>query len=353
MPTDFSVILKNKYLRAKAAATLLLVILILSIVLSVNMGRAEIGIGELVKIVAGKISGKEKLLAGISESYRAIVWDIRLPRILTAVLVGSGLAVSGAVFQSLLMNPLADSYTMGISTGAAFGAAMAIHLNLFMPGIELPITLCAFAGALLTLGIVVFIARIKGYLNSANLVIAGIIVSSILSAAISFIKSASGEHVAAIVSWLMGSLAARSWKHVAMGFPIITVCVLVCIYFSEDLNIMCAGEQASRSLGIDTQKLRRIFLVCGALITAVCVSVSGIIGFVGLIVPHMLRFAIGSDNRILIPLSALMGGVLLLVADTGARVMMDVEIPVGVLTTLLGGPFFIYIFITRNRSLYQ
>lgn len=352
MEKNLALILRNKYFKAKITAILLFIVLILTIFLSVNMGRAGIAVGQLLKIVAGKISGNANLLVGIKESHQAIVWDIRLPRILTAILVGSGLAVSGAVFQSLLMNPLADSYTMGVSTGAAFGAAVAIYLNLFIPGFELSITLCAFAGAFLTLGIVISIARIKGYLNSANLVIAGIIVSSILSAAISFIKSASGEHVAAIVAWLMGSLAARGWNHVAMGLPIITACILVCIYFSEDLNIMCLGEQEAKSLGIDTQKLRKMFLICGALITAVCVSISGIIGFVGLIVPHMLRFSIGSDNRVLLPLSALMGGLLLLLADTGARVLMNVEIPVGVLTTLLGGPFFIYIFITRNKSLY-
>jgi len=249
MEKNLARILRNKYYKAKITGFLLLGALILTILFSINMGRADIGVEKILNIVVGKISGKEAFLGGISAAQQAIVWEIRFPRILVGVLVGSGLAVSvsGAVFQSLLMNPLADSYTMGVSTGAAFGAAVAIYLNLFMEGCELSITLCAFAGAFLTLGIVIFIARIKGYLNSANLVIAGIIVSSILSAAISFIKSASGEQVAAIVAWLMGSLAARSWEHVAMGFPIIIACILICIYFSEDLNIFRSGYDGKNS----------------------------------------------------------------------------------------------------------
>ncbi len=350
MNVDINSLLTAKYRKAKFIFFILAIILFCCLIISARLGRADIGAIQVLKIIAGKVSGNPQFLQDIMDSQQAIVWDIRLPRILTSILVGSGLAVSGAVFQSLLMNPLADSYTMGVSTGAAFGAALAIYLNLIVQDFTLPITLCAFAGAFLTLGLVVSIAKVKGYINTANLVIAGIIVSTILSAAISLIKSAAGEQVAAIVYWLMGSLAARSWEHVYLGLPFIVLGTLVCIYFSGDLNIMCLGEQEARTLGVDTQKVRRIFLICGSLITAICVSISGIIGFVGLIVPHMLRFLIGSDNRILLPLSAVFGGLLLLLADTAARVLLNVEIPVGVVTTLLGGPFFIYIFVSRKKT---
>ncbi|MFZ7102289.1 MAG: FecCD family ABC transporter permease [Peptococcaceae bacterium] len=353
MDTKFLQILQKKYFIARMAGMCLFFLMLLTIMLSVMLGRADIGVESVLKIILAKASGKEIFLNGITQAQEAIVWSIRLPRILTAVLVGSGLAVAGAVFQSLLMNPLADSYTMGVSTGAAFGAVLGIYLNLFSDSVQLPITLCAFSGSFLTLLLVVSIAKVKGYLNSANLIIAGIIVSSILSAAISFLKSASGEQVAAIVYWLMGSLAARSWDHVLLGFPLILSGILICTYYAEDLNIMCLGDHEARALGIDVQKLRMIFLITGSLITAVCVSVSGIIGFIGLIVPHMLRFIIGSDNRMLIPLSALCGGELLLLADTGTRALLNIELPVGVITTLLGGPFFIYIFITRNKTLHQ
>ncbi|QEK12822.1 iron ABC transporter permease [Crassaminicella thermophila] len=352
MEKNLALKLKRKHYKEKIIGFGFVVLLIITFFSSVNFGRADIGAFDVVKIIFGKITGKEEVYASIKESYSAIVWNIRLPRVLTAIIVGSGLAVSGAVFQSLLMNPLADSYTMGVSSGAAFGATIAIYINIFLDGFNLSITFCAFIGAFLTLGIVVAIAKVKGILSSSNLIIAGIIVSSILSAGIKFLKSLAGENVSAIINWLMGSLSARSWEHVFISFPIIILCMIVCIYFSEDLNILCLGDKEAKALGIDTQNLRRIFLICGSLITAVCVSVSGIISFIGLIVPHMLRFAIGSDNRTLIPLTALLGGELLLVADTAARTLMNIEIPVGVLTTLLGGPFFIYIFITRNKSLY-
>lgn len=345
-------IVNNKHVKAKITGLILISLLFVTFMISVNLGKADISVTDVASIVAGKVTGNSNYYTYISNSRVAIVWDIRLPRILTAIIVGCGLAVSGAVFQAILMNPLADSYTMGVSTGAAFGASIAIYLNIFsITGGNLPVTLFAFGGAMLALGIVLSISRVGGYVTPANLVIAGIIVSSVLSAAISLIKSISGEHVAAIVAWLIGSLSARSWEHVVFSLPVVIICSALCFYYAEDLNIVSLGDREARSLGIDSSKLRNIFLVCGAFITAVCVSISGIIGFVGLIVPHMLRMVVGSDNRILIPLSGLMGGLLLLSADTFARSFMDVEIPVGVLTTLLGGPFFFYIFRTRNKSI--
>lgn len=320
-------------------------------VLSINLGRADIGVLTILKIIVAKVTLQKTILQDIQQAKAAIVWDIRLPRILIALFVGSGLAVSGAVFQSLLMNPLADSYTIGVSTGAAFGAVVTIYLNVFITEYVLPVTPLAFLGAILTLLLVIKIATKRGYLSSTNLVIAGIIVSSIFSAGISFLKSASGEQVSAIIYWLMGNLAARTWRQVSLSFPFIMCGTLVCNYFAGDLNILSLGEKESRSLGVNVQKIRRIFLITASLMTAVCVSVSGIIGFIGLIVPHLLRFALTSDNRALIPLSALLGGMLLLLADNVSRVLFEVEVPVGVITTLFGGPFFIYIFIKKNKAI--
>lgn len=334
------------------AGLVLIFLLLFFIVISSNLGRASLGFLDVVKIIIGKIFHHETLYEGIKSSYVSIIWDIRLPRILTAVIVGSGLAASGAVFQSLLMNPLADSYTMGISTGAAFGASIAIFLNLFVLSFQIPVILFSFIGALFTLVLVMSIANVKGYLNSSNMIIAGIIVGSILSAGISFIKSISGEGVSAIVNWLMGNLAARTWTHVQLGFVVVTFSLAVCIYYGEDLNLMSVGEKEARNLGVNVQRTRTLLMIFGSMITAACVSIAGIISFIGLIVPHMLRFLVGSDNRKIIPLSALMGGLLLLIADTLIRFALDAEIPVGILTTLLGGPFFIYIFIKKNRTLF-
>ncbi|MBF8982571.1 iron ABC transporter permease [Lutibacter sp. B2] len=351
MREHFTKELNKKYNMAKMVGIMLGVILIILLFVSTNLGRADISIMDTIRVIFGKIIHNPDYYMGMKKAYVNIIWEIRLPRILIAIIVGSGLAVSGAVFQSLLMNPLADSYTMGVSSGAAFGATLAIYINLFAENFYAPITLFAFIGAFVTLLLVIYIAKVNGYLSSSNLIIAGIIVSSILSAAIKLLKNFAGENVSAIVNWLMGSLASRSWSHVYVSFPIIIVCVLVCWYYSQDLNLLCLGENEARALGVDTQKIRRIFLICGSLITAVCVAVSGVIGFIGLIVPHILRFSIGSDNRSLVPLSGILGALLLLLADTGARSLMNVEIPVGVLTTLLGGPFFIYIFVKKNKTL--
>ncbi|HWR38183.1 MAG TPA: iron ABC transporter permease [Patescibacteria group bacterium] len=328
----------------------LLAVAVLLTVLAITFGRAEISVADVFSVVSGKLSGDSSLYDAMNPAKPAIIWDVRLPRILCALVVGGGLAVAGVVFQALLMNPLADSYTMGVSTGAAFGASVAIYLNIFAAG-NLPVTLFAFAGAVLTLVVVVAIARVGGYVSSANLVIAGIIVSSILTAAITMVKSLAGEQVSAIVAWLIGSLAAKTWEHFLYGLPLVLVACLVCYYYAEDLNVLSLGDREARHLGIDGGRLRKILLAAGALITAVCVAIGGIIGFVGLIVPHMLRMLVGSDNKALIPLCGLSGGVLLLAADTFARSVMNVEIPVGVLTTLLGGPFFVYIFRMRNKSL--
>ncbi|MEJ8555112.1 FecCD family ABC transporter permease [Tepidibacter sp. Z1-5] len=329
----------------------LLFLSLLLLIMSVNVGRADIKVMEVVKIIASKITSNKDILDGISKSKLAIVWDIRLPRILVALLVGGGLAVSGAIFQSLLMNPLADPYTIGVSTGAAFGAVLCIYMNIFIIQTPMPITPFAFLGAILTLLIVMKIANIDGYMSSSNLVIAGIIVSSILSAGISFLKSTSGEQVFAIIYWLMGSLNSRTWSQVIVSFPIIIICTIICIYFADDLNILAFGEKEARALGVNTKRTRNIFLICASLITAVCVSVSGIIGFIGLVVPHIVRFSLTSDNRYLIPISSLLGAILLLMADNISRSLFNIDIPVGVITTLFGGPFFIYIFTSKNKSI--
>ncbi|SHJ62701.1 FecCD family ABC transporter permease [Paramaledivibacter caminithermalis] len=328
---------------------LLFLITIAIIVVSIGLGKAEISIKDIISIIVGKITVNPNLYSHIKPYKVAIVWDIRLPRILIGVIVGTGLAVAGTVFQSLLMNPLADPYTIGVSTGAAFGASLIIYINLFLSNIQIPITPFAFLSAFITLILVLKIANREGIIKSSNLIIAGIIVSSILSAGISFLKNAAGEEVSAIIFWLMGSLASRTWTHVLISAPIILISVIICTYYSDDLNLLCLGEKDARSLGVNTNKMRKIFLIIGAIITAVCVSVSGIIGFIGLIIPHLLRFSVTSNNRVLIPLSGLLGGVILVLADNISRVLFAAEIPVGVLTTLLGGPFFIYIFIKKNK----
>ncbi|MEG1448771.1 MAG: iron ABC transporter permease, partial [Oscillospiraceae bacterium] len=282
----------------------------------------------------------------------AAVWEIRLPRILCGFFVGSGLSVCGSIFQSILKNPLADPYTIGISSGSAFGASLALFLNIVW-GFYFSETLFAFAFSFLTLILVISIAKKSGDISSSSIIVAGIIVSAIFSSGISFIKMLAGESVGAIVFWIMGSLSAVSYKDVLVVVPVVIILTIVSVFFAKYLNAMSLGDKMASSLGVNTKKLRLIFLIIGAFLTAVCVSVSGIIGFVGLVIPHILRVRLTSDNKKLIPLCFLCGGSVLLIADNITRIFFGGSIPVGVLTTLIGGPFFIYVYTSKGGRFYE
>lgn len=340
---------RQRRLKALAAAGFLAIVSILLAVWYTGIGVIKIPPSEILAIIFG-MGGSGANIQGIDPVHQAVIMEIRLPRLLAAMLVGAGLAVAGAVFQAILLNPLADPYTLGVSTGAAFAASLAIFFNIQLAGMELlTVPVFAFIGALFSLALVYWMARFNGALAATNLILAGVIVSAILSAAISFLKSLSGEQVGAIVFWLMGSFASRSWSHVFLILPIVLAGLAICLYYAEDLNLLSLGPRTAVHLGVEENKIRTILLVAASLVTAGCVAICGIIGFVGLIVPHLMRMVIGPDNRYLIPVSALFGAILLSSADTVARNLLTAEIPVGVLTTLLGGPFFIYIFRTKTK----
>lgn len=335
--------------RLKYLITFLIVLVSVFIIITTMFGEASISVRNVVTIVLAKLFNNTEKLSEISKGIISIVWDIRLPRIVTGVFVGAGLAVSGTVFQALLMNPLADPYTIGISTGAALGATIAIFLSSILQIANVAILPAAFIGALVTLFIVIKIAGNSHTLSASSLIVAGIIVSSIGSAAISLIKSLSGDEVSIIVFWLMGSLASRTWGHVLIIIPVVVIGSLICYRYGREINILCTGELNAVTYGVEVKKVRLVLLITASLIAAACVSVSGIIGFVGLVIPHILRQFITTDHKYLIPMSALVGAILLMAADNITRVLLVAEIPVGVLTTLLGGPFFIYLF-TRSDN---
>lgn len=343
--------LRAIYLKQRKKAFILALIFIASLIAlllyGVNAGAMAISAKESARIILSRITGDERLLAGIKDNAAAVVWLIRLPRILCGMLVGMALGMSGVIFQAVLQNPMADPYTMGVSTGAAFGASLALFLNMTY-ALSLPVTPTGLLFALVTLRVVIRLASRGRGLVTGNMIIAGMIVSAIFSSGISFLKILSGENVGAIVLWLMGSLSSKSWADVALLAPIVLICAALSIWFSDRLNILSLGERQALSLGVNVRRSRLLFLVLGALMTAACVSVCGIIGFVGLIVPHMLRFWISADNRLLMPLCGLSGALLLALSDSFARLIGQGNVPVGVLTTLLGGPFFIYIFIRRQ-----
>ena len=256
--------------------------------------------------------------------------------------------MSGVVFQGILLNPLADPYTLGVSAGAAFGAALAILLNLGALGCRL--------------GPALRLRRRSGNARRGDLplVRGGAVLQqpdplghhrggSILSAGISFLKYVADEQVAVIIFWLMGSFASKSWGDVALAAASTAAGLGVFLVFAREMNLMSLGPQMAASLGVDTRRVTLTLLVTASLVAAVCVSVAGIIGFVGLLVPHLMRLVVGPDNRRLIPASLLAGALLLLAADTLTRAVLPAEVPIGVLTALIGGPFFCYVF-RRQQS---
>ncbi|MDR3088739.1 MAG: iron ABC transporter permease [Desulfobulbaceae bacterium] len=335
--------------RVMVIGAVLACLLILTIIISAGMGFVRIHPVDILRIIASSLSGNAEFSAHIEKTASYVLMDVRLPRILTAALVGAGLAVAGVVYQGILLNPLADPYTLGISSGAAFGASLALLINITALG-QVSTPLFAFVGAVATLFVVMRLSSFHGQISAQTLILAGVIIGAVLSAGISLLKYLADEQVGVIVFWLMGSFAASAWP----GVPPLAVGVAagaaIAFFYGRDLNIMSLGRRSSDTLGVETAKIRVILLVTASLVTALCVAVSGVIGFIGLIIPHLMRFLVGPDNRGLIVASALAGAALLLAADTITRAALPVEVPIGVLTALIGGPFFALIFRRKLKA---
>ena len=336
-------------LKTQLIVGVLAVTLFLAISISAGMGYLKIAWMDVVRVVTSHLTGSAEMIADLDELTRVVVMDVRLPRILTAALVGGGLAMCGVVFQGILLNPLADPYTLGVSAGAAFGAALALLLNVTAAG-AYSVPLCAFVGAAGTLVLVIYLSSSAGGAHANNLILSGIIVAAILSAGISFLKFIADEQVAVIIFWLMGSFASRTWADVGLTAAFLSMGLAVFVFYARDLNLLCLGRRAAASMGVDAKRVPWILLVTASLVAAACVSVSGIIGFVGLLVPHMMRALMGPDNRRLLVFSLFSGAILLLCADTVTRAVLPHEIPIGVLTALIGGPFFCYLFRRRQMG---
>ena len=274
--------------------------------ISTGMGYIKIPFFEVLSLIFNKLFTH----TDINNINAVVVIDVRLPRILTASIVGGGLAISGVVFQAILLNPLADPYTLGVSTGAAFGASLAILFTI-ITGTVFSVSLFAFVCAVLTLLFVLYLSSGSGGISSNNLILSGIIVSAILSAGISFIKYIADEQVSLIIFWLMGSFSAATWADVTLTLTFVVTGFIVFIFYSRDLNLMAMGEKSAGSLGVNTKQVTAILLITASMVAAICVSVSGIIGFVGLLVPHIIRSITGPDNRRLIPLSFFTGAIIL------------------------------------------
>jgi iron complex transport system permease protein len=281
---------------------------------------------------------------------RVIIWEIRFPRILMGLFIGASLAVTGAALQALVRNPLADPYVLGVSSGAALGATMGLALGFGSLAGGIGVPFCAFIGGAFSIVLVYGIAVSQGRLPMQTLLLAGVIVNAICSALMMFANSiVNPASLYRVVMWLMGTLSPPSFSVlIGIGSCVVGAMVLL-LRQSQALNLIAVGEDAATSLGVQTERVQRMVFLVTALLTGAVVSVSGMIGFVGMVVPHLVRILCGADHRLLLPASALGGGILLMVADTFARtVVAPEEIPVGVITALIGGPFFIYLLMTRK-----
>lgn len=288
--------------------------------------------------------------SSISASAAIIIGEIRLPRIILAFIVGSGLAVAGAVFQAIIRNPMVDPYIIGISAGAGTGVMLALFLGVEIAIFNLnSLPAFAFLGAVMTVFTVYQLAKVGNKLPVLKFLLAGVAVSFILNSMMSFLMVLRTENLQQLVYWLMGSLAGSAWGDIKMILPYFITALAVILFYLKDLNILLLGEESASHLGLNVERTKIILLGAASLLTASVVSVSGSIGFIGLVVPHIARMIIGPDHRRLIPLAALFGASFLLLADTAARtIMAPMELPVGIITAFAGGPYFIYLL--RNKS---
>ena len=325
--------------------------LILSILLGISIGTVSVPIFTIIQIILSKLFGWFSI-EQIEPMFSSIVLNIRLPRVILAGLVGASLAIAGAAFQGLLRNPLADPYTLGVSSGASVGAVLTLFFNLSIPIIRsftLPLLSILFSW--LTIFLVLSFARkIERSMRVETIILTGIIFSSFLGAIISLMIALTGDELRQIIGWLLGSVSMRGWEYIKIILPFFVLGSVILIFNTKELNAMSFGEERARHLGVNVQKRKLLILTAGSILTGAAVAVSGTIGFVGLVIPHLSRLLWGPDHRHLLPLSIITGSGFLILADLISRTIISpTELPIGVITALIGAPVFALILLQRKR----
>lgn len=321
------------------------VLLILSLLLAICTGKYAISPGELVQIIGNRVAGSTD---GPLHQAAVILFHVRFPRIAAALLIGAALSTAGLCFQGVFQNPMVSPDVLGASSGAAFGAALGILLNWSYT----TTTILSFGLGLLSIFLVMVCARLMGEHPLLGLVLCGIMVSSIFSSATSLVKLAAdpNDTLPAITYWLMGSLASVSKKDVVFVLVPVLIGLIPIVLLRWRMNVLTLGDEEAQALGTDARKLRSVIILCATLLTAACVSISGMIGWIGLVIPHFVRMLAGFDYRRLVFASILLGGSYLLLVDTAARTLTSSEIPLGILTSFFGAPFFIFLMIRENKN---
>jgi iron complex transport system permease protein len=331
----------------------LAIVLLLIIVVATTIGSVHIPLGTTFKVILDKLPGID-----IAHTWTAgtgtIIFDVRLPRVLLAGIVGAALAVAGATYQGLFRNPLADPYLIGVAQGASLGAVIGFLLpvawHLTAVGI---IPVFAFTGAILATAVVYLLARVGKTLPVTTLILSGVALSALLSSVVSYLVISSNDQMHSILFWMMGSFSMSQWSEVGIVLPYVTVGIAVIVIFARLLNVMQLDEEQAQQLGVNVEKYKIVLLAAATLITAASVSFVGTIGFVGIIIPHAVRLIWGADHRSLLPLSILTGAVFMIGADLLSRtVLAPKEIPIGVITAICGAPFFLYLLRKRKKAIF-
>lgn len=333
--------------RAGLVLLLLATVLLVSVILSAGIGSVALHPWEIVRVIWRHLGGHVR----VDDTTDNIVWNLRLPRIALALLVGAALAVAGALMQALFHNPMADPYIVGVSSGAALGAVVvfALGLQASLGGLN-AVSLLAFIGGLAVTLLVYAMARRGGRVPVSTLLLTGIALGSLMQAVTAFLLlQRQSNEMHEVMSWLMGSLANKEWTHVLVLLPYTVVGVVCALLCARELNILALGDETAHHLGVSLERTRLLLLLLASLLAAAAVAVSGIIAFVGLIVPHLMRLLIGPNHRLLLPACLLSGGLLLVWADVLARVLVHGgELPIGIVTSVLGAPFFLYLLHRRD-----
>lgn len=350
--SETAITLRAKRMRHKRAFPLALIlsalVLVVSLSAAISVGAVAVPTGTVWGVIANRVV-PGLVVPGWSAGQEAIVWDLRLPRAILAAMVGAGLAMVGATLQAVTRNPLADPHLLGISSGGAFGAIVALlHVGLILGAVTVPVF--AFAGALGAMALVLGVARVSRAASADRLVLVGVAVSFIVMAAANvmiFLGDPRATH--SVVFWMLGGLGLAQWSHLAYPLAVLVVCGAWFRLRAHDLDAMTVGDETAATLGIAVARFRLEVFVAGALITGVMVAFSGVIGFVGLMIPHIVRMAVGGSYARVLPVSALFGAVFLLWCDILARTVMAPEdMPIGIVTGLIGGVFFVWLL--RRRA---
>lgn len=324
---------------------------VLILMASIAVGSVDLSPGQVVAILLSRLTGET---GGVDANLSAIVWGMRFPRAVLAFLAGAALSASGTVMQSVLKNPLASSYTLGVSSGASLCAALVMVTGFTIPVLGTLFTLPAagFAGGLATVFLALaFAARLDGKMENQTVILVGMVFSLFVNAILTLLTSLSREHLQQMVFWQMGGFTGRDWSHVAVMFPVLAVSMVALQRYAPEMDIMSFGEEQAMSMGVDLRRVKLILIGFAALLTGTAVSLVGVIGFVDLIAPHVVRRIFGSSHRLVLPMSALFGGGFLMLAELIARtVLAPAVIPVGAVTALVGAPFFALVFF-RGRKL--